>query len=187
MLSKENLHCDYLWRQWKPVFTFYFFDFFYSCYSCFNWSIVDLQCCVSIWCTAKWFSYIYKYTYIQGLPSWLRRGESISNVGDLGSLLGSGRLPGEEIATHSSILAWRIPWAEKPGGLQSMKSQRVGHDWAANTFTFHTYTYSVQFRSIAQSCPTLCNLMDCSMPGRPVHHQLPEFTQTHVHRVGDAI
>ena len=40
---------------------------------------------------------------------------------------------------------------------------------------------SGQFSSVAQSCPTLCDLMDCSMPGLPVHHQLPEFTQTHVH------
>ena len=46
---------------------------------------------------------------------------------------------------------------------------------------------SVQFSSAAQSCPTLCNLMDCSTLGLPVHHQLPELTQTHVHRVGDAI
>ena len=46
---------------------------------------------------------------------------------------------------------------------------------------------SVQFSSFTQSCLTLCNPMNCSMPGLPVHHQLPEFTQTHVHRVGDAI
>jgi len=39
----------------------------------------------------------------------------------------------------------------------------------------------IQFSSIAQSCPTLCDPMNCSMPGLPVHHQLPEFTQTHVH------
>ena len=44
-----------------------------------------------------------------------------------------------------------------------------------------------QFSSVAQSCPTLCNPMNRSMPGLPVHHQLPEFTQTHVHWVGDAI
>ena len=42
----------------------------------------------------------------------------------------------EEMATHSSILAWRIPWTEEPGGLQSMGSHRVGHDWVTNTFTF---------------------------------------------------
>ena len=46
---------------------------------------------------------------------------------------------------------------------------------------------SVQFRSVAQSCPTLCDPMNHSTPGLPVHHQLPECTQTHVHWVGDAI
>ena len=46
---------------------------------------------------------------------------------------------------------------------------------------------TVQFSSVAQSCSTLCNPMNRSMPDFPVHHQLPEFTQTHVHRVGDAI
>ena len=46
---------------------------------------------------------------------------------------------------------------------------------------------SVQFSSVAQSYPTLCNPMNHSTPGLPVHHQLPEFTQTHVHRIGDAI
>ena len=46
---------------------------------------------------------------------------------------------------------------------------------------------SHHFSSVAELCPTLCNPMNCSMPGLPVHHQLPEFTQTHVHQVGDAI
>ena len=46
---------------------------------------------------------------------------------------------------------------------------------------------SVQFSSVAQSCPTLCDPMDCSTPGLPIHHQLPEFTQIHVHWVSDAI
>ena len=46
---------------------------------------------------------------------------------------------------------------------------------------------SVQFSSVAQSCPTLCDPMDCCMPGLPVQHQLLEFTQTHVHQVSDAI
>ena len=49
------------------------------------------------------------------------------------------------------------------------------------------WTSSVQFSSVAPSCPTLCNPMNRSMPGLPVHHQLLEFTQTHVHRVSDAI
>ena len=54
----------------------------------------------------------------------------------------------------------------------------------ANT---RTYTFNVQFSSVTQSCPTLCDPMNRSTPGLPVHHQLPEFTQIHVHRVSDAI
>ena len=46
---------------------------------------------------------------------------------------------------------------------------------------------SFQFSSVAHLCPTLCDPMDCSMPGLPLHHQLSEFTQTHVYWVGDAI
>ena len=77
--------------------------------------------------------------------------------------LGWERSPGEGNATHFRILAWRIPWTEDPGGLQS------------------------QFSSVAQSCLTFCDTMNCSTPGLLVHHQLPEFTQTHLHQVGDAI
>ena len=47
--------------------------------------------------------------------------------------------------------------------------------------------YAYQFSSVAQSCPTLCDPVNHSTPGLPVHHQLPEFTQTHVHQVRDAI
>ena len=51
----------------------------------------------------------------------------------------------ESIATHSSILAWMIPWSEEPGGQQFMGSQRVGHDWATNTFTSTYYTVFAQY------------------------------------------
>ena len=50
-----------------------------------------------------------------------------------------------------------------------------------------SFLLSVQFSSVAQSCLTLCDSMDCSMPGFPVHHQLLELIQTHVYRVGDAL
>ena len=53
--------------------------------------------------------------------------------------------------------------------------------------TSTTWEAQVQFSSVSQLCLTLCNTMNCSTPGLPVHHQLPEFTQTHLHRVGDAI
>ena len=49
------------------------------------------------------------------------------------------------------------------------------------------FPFSVQFSSVAQSCPTPCDPMNRSTSGLPVHHQLPEFTQTHIHRVSDAI
>ena len=51
----------------------------------------------------------------------------------------------------------------------------------------HILTNICLVSSVAQSCSTLCDPMNCSTPGLPVHHQLPEFTQTHFHRVGDAI
>ena len=54
-------------------------------------------------------------------------------------------------------------------------------------FKYHRWNGSVQFNSVTLSCPTLCDPMNHSTPGLPVHLQLPEFTQTHVHQVGDAI
>ena len=53
---------------------------------------------------------------------------SAGGIRDAGSIPGSGRSPGGGNATHSSILAWRIPWTEEPGGLQSIGSHRVGQD-----------------------------------------------------------
>ena len=52
---------------------------------------------------------------------------------------------------------------------------------------FRTFELLLQFSLVAQLCPTLSDPMKCSTPGLPVHHQLLEFTQTHVHQVGDAI
>ena len=73
-----------------------------------------------------------------------------------------------------------------------MGSQRVRHNWATelNSISMESLGFSIrsdQIRSVAQSCPTLCDPMDCITPGLPVHHQLLEFTQTHVCWVGDAI
>ena len=126
----------------------------------------------------------------------------------------------KEMATHSSIFAWRILWTEEPGGLQSIGSQRVRHNlateharkywievtgcsvemgsaslwdgygWVSRVtrdHCQHAAISSVQFNSVTQSCLTLCDPMNRSTPGLHVHHQLPEFTQTHIHRVSDAI
>ena len=59
--------------------------------------------------------------------------------------------------------------------------------WSILIFISQLLLTPVQFSSVAQSCPTLCNPMNRSTPGLPVHHQLPEFTQTNVHCVSDAI
>ena len=63
--------------------------------------------------------------------------ESACSAGDMGLIPGLGRSSREEMAIHSSILAWRIPWTEEPGELQSMGLQRVRHNLVTNTFTFN--------------------------------------------------
>ena len=60
-------------------------------------------------------------------------------------------------------------------------------NYCPDTYNNYIPASLTQFSSVAQLCLTLCNPMNHSTPGLPVHHQLPEFTQTHVHRVGDAI
>ena len=72
---------------------------------------------------------------------------SACNTEDLGLIPGLGRSPGEENDNVLQDSCWRIPWTEEPGGLQSMESQRVGHDWATNTFTFHDACTKVESTS----------------------------------------
>ena len=69
----------------------------------------------------------------------------------------------------------RVPWTARRSNQSILKETNPG------------ISLEVQFSSVAQSCPTLCDPMNRSTPGLPVHHHLPEFTQTHVHRVSDAI
>ena len=71
----------------------------------------------------------------------------------------------KEMSTHSSILAWEIPWTEEPGRLQCAGSQRVRHDLA---------TKQQQMCVCAQLCPTLCDPMDCSPPASFAHGILQE-------------
>ena len=96
---------------------------------------------------------------------------------------------------------WSWWWTGKPGVLQSVGLQRVRHDWATELnwpncpsticwfllFTLKTVRVMLQFSSVTQSCPTLCDPTDCSTPGFPVYYQLLELAQTHVHWVSDAI
>ena len=74
-------------------------------------------------------------------------------------------------------------------GPQSLNTSSQPLPLPGNLHSYPAYVWlcSVQFSSLAQWCPTLCDPMNCSTPGLPVHHQLLEFTQTQVHRVSDTI
>ena len=67
------------------------------------------------------------------------------------------------------------------------KTRKYTDVYTTRIYLLQNKFFPEYFSSVAQFCPTLCDPMNCSKPGLPVHHQLPEFTQTHVHRVGDAI
>ena len=76
---------------------------------------------------------------------------------------------GKGMATHSSILAWRMPWTEEPGGLQSMGLEKVRHDWTTNAHTHGSFIPAAAAAAKSlQSCPTLCDPIDGSPPGSPV-------------------
>ena len=107
---------------------------------------------------------------------------SASNAGGLGLIPGLGRSPGEGNGNP-------LQYGESHGRRCLVGYSPRGHKESNTTEQLHSLTYfsSVQFSSVTQSCPTLCDPMNHSTPGLPVHHQLPEFTQTHVRRVSDAI
>ena len=98
------------------------------------------------------------------------------------------------MATHSSILPWRIlmdrgAWWATVCGVSKSWTRLTKHSTAQNGIISISYVFlnSDKIRSVAQSCMTLCDPMNHSTPGLPVHHQLLEFTETHDHRVSDAI
>ena len=87
---------------------------------------------------------IYHIIYVEsktwhGLPLWLNGKESACNAGNPGSILGSGRSPGEGNGNLLQYSCWRIPWTEELGGVQSMGLQRVRHNWVTNTATNELY------------------------------------------------
>ena len=112
------------------------------------------------------------------------------NAGDIrdeGSIPGLGRSPGGK---HGNPLQYfclenpmdRRSWQATVHGVAKSRTR-------LKQLSTHAFIYisSVQFSSVTQLCLTLCDPMNYSTPGLPVHHQLPEFTQTHVHQVSDAI
>ena len=80
-----------------------------------------------------------------------------------------------DFAANTAVRVWLLAHEALEPSLGNKSSASECHSSAV------IWVELVQFSSVAQSCPTLCNPMDCSTPGLPVHHQLPEFTQTHVH------
>ena len=83
---------------------------------------------------------------------------------------------------YSGLISISIDWIDLLAVQGTLKSLLQHHSLKASNIYI-----SKNIRSVTQSCPTLCDPMNRSTPGLPVHHQLPEFTETHVHRVGDAI
>ena len=83
--------------------------------------------------------------------------------------------------SNSGLVFLRIDWFDLLTVQGTLKSSPAPQFKSINSSAL------IQFSSVSQSCPTLCDTMNRSTPGLPVHHQLPEFTQTHFHRVSDAI
>ena len=97
-----------------------------------------------------------------------------------------------KIMASSPITSWQIDGETMTDFIFLGFKINVDHDYSHEVkrcllLGRKAMTKLVQFSSVAQSCPTLCDPMNCSTPGLPVYHQLPQFTQTHAHRVSDAI
>ena len=115
-----------LFPGWRPKITRWWLSHFY--FFLINekilWSLYIFNCLTSI---SLWIKF----------PQWLRIWMPMQETQETWIWsLGQEDPLEEEMATHSSVLAWRIPWSEEPGGLQSMGSQRIGHGWACT----HTHT-----------------------------------------------
>ena len=85
------------------------------------------------------------------------------------------------------ILQARMEWVAMPSSKGSSQPRDRTHVFYVSCICRRVLNHSIQFSSVTQSCPTLCNPKDCSTPGFPVLHQFPKLVQTHVHWVGDPI
>ena len=90
-------------------------------------------------------------------------------------------------ALMSMLTPGELSWSSESSWEVGFVLFHLKTDAEGNLFSISNYQPTVQFSSVTQSCPTLCDPMNRSTPGLPVHYQLPEFTQTHIHRVSDAI
>jgi len=120
--------------------------------------------------------------------------ESVCKAENIGSIPGWGRSPGGGHGNQLQCSFLENSWTEEVGSPWGCKKSDLTKQ-LTHPSVFHTEVtmendgchINHTFSSVAQLCLTLCNPMNHSMPGLPVHHQLPEFTQTHVHWISDAI
>ena len=113
------------------------------------------------------------FIWASQMIQWWRIHLPMQEIGYAGSIPGSGRM-----ATHSVYL---------PRKFHGQRSLVCYSPWGCKESDTTEQMSIVQLSSVAQSCPALFDPMDCSTPGFPVHHQLPELAQTHVHWVSDSI
>ena len=126
-------------------------------------------------------------SFWKGLPGTSDSEESVCNVGDLGLIPGLGRSPGRQYSClenphgQRSLVGYTL-WDLKESDMTEQLSISVCF-WKTCIVEIikNLVLLKFQFSSVTQSCPTLCNPMNRSTPGPPVHHHLPEFTQTHIH------
>ena len=141
---------------------------------------------------------MHKHLYLQlsliimfsGLPCWFSHKESAYNAGDSGLIHGWGRSPGEGYSNALQYSCLRIAW-NRGAWWATVHGVAKNQTWlkqlSMHAKCFLSILLSGQFNSVAQSSQIFCDHMDCSMPGFPVHHQLTELAQTHVHPVSDTI
>ena len=148
-------------HQESPILAFLKRDSFLLSYPNLFWSNIFTMTLYSSHCSAFMFdSTIYHQPLFFGFPSGSDGKESVCNAGVLGSIPGSGRYLEKEMATFSSILSWKIPWTEEPGGLQSMGSQRVRH--TTKWLTLSLEWNSAKSYNIDETWKTLSQVKDVS-------------------------
>ena len=140
-LKRGHLHCR--WVLYKLSYQ-----------GCPYWSIASLQHCANFCCTAKWLSnthivILFKCFFHYGLSQDIVVAKMIKDLPAMQKtwvqyLLWEDPLK-KGMATHSGILAWRTPWTEEPGRLQSIGSQRVRHDWSDSTHAYIHMDFQIHF------------------------------------------
>ena len=128
--------------------------------------------------------FVHQFDLQKGFPGGSVGKESACNVGDQSSIPGSGKSPGEGNGYPLQYSCLENPM-NRGAWRATVQGVAKNQTWL-NDKPFLSFP-SFQFSSVAKSCPALCDPMDCSIPGLPVHRQLLEPTQTHVHWVDDAI